>query len=48
VISDWWAANRLEFVLGAVLLGLSALLWFGESIAEAIRERRQKRKDGLL
>lgn len=48
MFGDWWRANKLEFVVWGVVFALTALIWFGESISDAIKERRKKRKDGLL
>jgi len=48
VIESWWDAHALEFVLWGVTAGLLAIVWLCISLSEAWRERKQKRKDGLL
>lgn len=48
MIESWWAANELEVVLWGIALGLLAVGWIVVSLGEAFKERKQKRKDGLL
>lgn len=48
MIDDWWQAHRLEVVVWAVIVGLTAILWLLIQIAEIRAERRKRREDGLL
>lgn len=48
MIESWWNAHALEIYFSGGLVGLASVLWFVESISEAVKERKQKRKDGLL
>ena len=45
---SWWQAHELEFVLGAIALGLVLVFAGFRLVAHITRERRKKRKDGLL
>jgi hypothetical protein len=48
MIESWWAAHEFEFVFWGGVTVLGAAVWFAESISDAWRERKQKKKDGLL
>lgn len=48
MLESWWDAHALEFLLTGGLVALCAVWALAESIAAAIKERKQKRKDGLL
>jgi F0F1-type ATP synthase membrane subunit b/b' len=48
MIKSWWDAHELEVLIGAVLLMLIAMTWLWFALGAAYRERKQKKKDGLL
>lgn len=48
MIESWWHAHALELVLWAALVALLWFIWLGESICAAWRERKQKKRDGIL
>lgn len=48
MLGDWWKAHALEYVIAAVIVGLVAVLSFFGAITKAWRERKQKKRDGLL
>lgn len=48
MIESWWDAHALEVVVWGLVVGF---LWFVSllvSLGEAWRERKQKKRDGLL
>lgn len=48
MIESWWDAHAFEFVLSGILLGIAGF-WGGiEFLLHVAKERRKKRKDGLL
>jgi hypothetical protein len=48
MLESWWDAHAFEFAVAAVVIGLCAVIGLVESVSDAIKERKQKRKDGLL
>lgn len=48
MIESWWDAHTFEFVLWGLLIGGCWFIWLLVSLGDAWRERKQKRKDGLL
>lgn len=48
MIESWWEAHALEVIASGVVLGLGAAWWLCASLSDAWRERKQKKRDGLL
>lgn len=48
MIAAWWAAHEVEYVATGVVVGICALIIGIEVLAQVVRERRRKRKDGIL
>ena len=48
MIASWWQAHEFELVIDAVVCGLVFAGWLCWVIPTALRERRQKKRDGIL
>ena len=48
MIESWWQAHELELVIAAGAWGVVGVVWLFDSVATIIRERRNKRRAGIL